>query len=1216
MNAAELYAERENTEVLKPRTWNFDQLITNPQRSSSFDETPTWMYSLSPKAIEEILLAIAGSTRDEGAITMALHTCNHTLLRNNFAVARQEAIQQLLQRKEFQLHLRSLGGNFPDAGGQWFRTPLALRRMEDLGIARAIMHSLTEEEDLPKGNVLNFTQWEKGVTAPLALQTAVKKMDITKVLENPIPDNSCTVMHHPSLGQKGDNDLLVLEKIIRATKINGVVVSFFNDHDTNGATRHTLRAHARVPESGRKLDEYMDIVRHSGCQARIIRGSIQMQAASQEGKTALAEFTRFMVPEKYRQSPEDVEGWLRQTLPISGFFDYGMSALVIKRPEHFSYLRRESSRIETSVRVIPTTVKPQWTDLSGDKLAKSDPVTVLTTLMQIQQIGAQGSDNRELHAALAACGLSAAMYKDLLELRDVLETNLDAQISVGELIARSEITKKARASVKQTVTSPSPVLSASTPSSPMPTVFTPERSDEVSVSELARRQLNRRANQMGSFGGKSSPDKRREALKLIGDAVDLGFGETSMLSMLTLTQSVVDQWRRDHATNFQPLDAWQESQIASLPKFIRDHSSYHELKKKAGVALYRLARQRNGERSALQLLIQVSISSHTLATWNEELQGIPTTTILAEIGFVRTVTENPADAVASITDNTGAAVTTVFNGSAPIDTSIENASDTEDRTSAADNGQQVHAGATSTAEQNGDAQATERSDSNGEIDHNEVIDGFLKGLLPIAERGPLTSAQHTIFSNAYHQLLDRGYDLEKFLDATGLSPYRFRNFRDDASLPYQNLSATEAAVKERCEEILRAYKTEPRRRGISEEVQKAVVVCLRYNRRISTIGSIPPVLELSGLSQPTVCIADRKFRGISIRNLVPNLFPVITEATDELPDITPPTTTNVDTSDSFVHQYDEAEQNGETTAIQGLDAHATSQLNTGDGATPHDQAIAGLLQDLPIIGSYETVTEDQHRKIATAYQQLINRGFDPDYILEKTGLNVHQMRDFRFASDLPYCSLSAQEMQVKEQCATILQRFKEQVTSGKKKIPENVMRAAIVHLRYSRRVTTRGMLSEVVSLSGISQPTISGADREFLGVSPEHLLPDLFPVDNEAVDRNGDTTVMEALNVHDDLLTAPLSITLPDALVESAEDPVARLEATCAQLRSDIEHITGQSAQKDTTIRELQQTINQLQQQAHSLMTFLPSDFPESSGVIMTNNTKPGVGTILITPMY
>ncbi len=144
----------------------------------------------------------------------------------------------------------------------------------------------------------------------------------------------------------------------------------------------------------------------------------------------------------------------------------------------------------------------------------------------------------------------------------------------------------------------------------------------------------------------------------------------------------------------------------------------------------------------------------------------------------------------------------------------------------------------------------------------------------------VSADQHVVYARVYRQLLDRGLDVGLLLSKMDISTTKFHKFTDNVNLGYCELSDTEKAALKKCEEVLKGIGpcTEGKRRHLQERQKLAAVVCLRlYRRKIGRMGAMKDVMALCDVGQPLISGWDKDNRGKSIQELMPSLFPAVTE---------------------------------------------------------------------------------------------------------------------------------------------------------------------------------------------------------------------------------------------------------------------------------------------------------------------------------------------------
>lgn len=385
-----------------------------------------WMYGLTKASATAISqLAKQGNVSGaEDAIREVLIKSDHALMlaqnRGHLPSIIKEVLTNRQVQEQLSLVTEQLDERQNEPGG-WFKTNLAIKRMEERGMVIPLLRKLLEKR--PKGPVLNLTTWGPSVTA--ALGENVQRINLEHALATPFGnDNAVTVMHHPAVKPNGDEgiDIMLLEKALRSTQPGGIVIAITPDRVDEPGSRESLRRNFRVKDATPTVEQYLRQVEKAHYSAQIFRSELALHANTAQSRAVLAELARLMIPTNFRPTDTNpVESWLQQNTP-SGYLTHSMAALVIERGQTFASIPRFPSLAGKTAPTASSTAKEPLAlkRYTPETLRADSPAEVIQQIEAIAERSHYGTDDQMLRKLLEECGLSMEMYRVLTSSRAAL----------------------------------------------------------------------------------------------------------------------------------------------------------------------------------------------------------------------------------------------------------------------------------------------------------------------------------------------------------------------------------------------------------------------------------------------------------------------------------------------------------------------------------------------------------------------------------------------------------------------------------------------------------------------------------------------------------------------------------------------------------------------------------------------------------------------------
>ncbi len=446
--------------------WSFDTMLKDPAGYAHFERTPMWMYGLTKASATAIhQLAKQGNVSGaEDAIREVLIKSDHALMLAQNRGHLPEIIKEVLTNRQVQEQLLLVTGQLDEKQnepGGWFKTNLAIKRMEEYGMVIPLLRKLLERR--PKGPVLNLTTWKSsGITTVLG--DTVQRVALESVESTPFGSkNATTVMHHPALKPNGDEgmDIALLEKALRSTQPGGIVIVITPDRVDEPGSRESLRRNFRVKDTTPTMEQYLRQVEKAHYGAKIVRSELILHANTAQSRAVLAELARLMIPTNFRPTDTNpVESWLQQNMP-SGYLTHKMSALVIERGQTFTSIPRFPSSGSKAAPTASSTAPLALKRYTPETLRADSPAEVIQQIEAIAERSHYGTDDQMLRKLVEESGLSMEMYRVLSSSRAELQaliTNGTATIApVLDAYAGSRrAAEERRERAKKPTRSPSP----------------------------------------------------------------------------------------------------------------------------------------------------------------------------------------------------------------------------------------------------------------------------------------------------------------------------------------------------------------------------------------------------------------------------------------------------------------------------------------------------------------------------------------------------------------------------------------------------------------------------------------------------------------------------------------------------------------------------------------------------------------------------------------
>lgn len=360
--------------------WDLDDLVrlqsTTEGRQS---DIPRWMQSLSEAEANRAFSILINTDTSVSEKKQALETDfsrGRSLLSEN-PINRQKIIRELLENLDTRNKLRGWlckhgADGLKEAEGVFVKKPTLLRVNEQKHVVKPNLRRIFSEHfdrigyphaertlvdigtwdgELPRslqpvfGHTIGIEMNEERFTELLSnpQNSRIKPIqgDIVDIIKSAalsaevrgdayLMSHLLYFLRNKENGEEHDMDLL--QWVLRQLSPKGIGVVVLNDtrHDSPFNSRDGVRKHFGIRETNPPIDEYAAILERKGITTRIIRPSLRITGRTPDGKLALKDVIRFLIPGEARSDDRKLEQYVEiLEKECDGEFLHTLSMLVL-----------------------------------------------------------------------------------------------------------------------------------------------------------------------------------------------------------------------------------------------------------------------------------------------------------------------------------------------------------------------------------------------------------------------------------------------------------------------------------------------------------------------------------------------------------------------------------------------------------------------------------------------------------------------------------------------------------------------------------------------------------------------------------------------------------------------------------------------------------------------------------------------------------------------